>query len=103
MLKQHPDAVAVFYGEHTHATSLQLPIDRVVCFPLESKNEFAAFVATSNDVVVATGQERFEETRDAVATTHELVASGVHKRVYMGRKVNAHEAKASRGDDGALH
>ncbi|WP_442505554.1 ArnT family glycosyltransferase [Novipirellula sp. SH528] len=103
ILEQHPDAVAVFYGEHAHAASLQLPVERVVYFPLEWKNEFAAFVAKSHEVVVVTDKEHLEESRDAVARTHELIASGVHKRVYMGRKINVPVAKVGRRADGVLH
>ncbi len=103
ILEQHPDAVAVFYGEHTHAASLQLPIERVVYFPIEYKNEFAAFVAKSRDVVIITDQAHLEESRDAVARTHKLVASGVHKRLYVGRKIYAPVTTASRREAGALH
>ncbi|GAA4460142.1 glycosyltransferase family 39 protein [Novipirellula rosea] len=103
ILEQHPDAMAVFYGEHAHAASLQLPLERVVYFPLEWKSEFAAFMAKSHEVIVVADEEHLDETRDAIARTHKLIATGIHKRVYMGREIDTPDAKVGMRNDGAMH
>ncbi|MCO8121683.1 glycosyltransferase family 39 protein [Stieleria sp. TO1_6] len=85
LASEDPSALLVFFGEKPHAAKLQLPVDRVVYFPQPLSAEFVGFVSGQRDLILVTDDETINQTRDAIASSHDLIESGVHRHLYVAR------------------
>ncbi|QDT05913.1 Undecaprenyl phosphate-alpha-4-amino-4-deoxy-L-arabinose arabinosyl transferase [Rubripirellula lacrimiformis] len=79
----HPDRWIVFFGEKRHAVKLQIRADRVVYFSEQQKEEFATFLVNHADTIVVANERSLPSTREAIAATHVIQATGAHKRLYL--------------------
>jgi len=85
--QEYPDSPILFFGEKPHASGLQLPASRVSYFDVASKDEFAKQVGLHQGVIVIADDGNAESTRQAIAMTHDLMPTGVHKRLFLSRRI----------------
>lgn len=87
LAEQHRGALIVFYGENRHGLEFHLSIARSTYFPGEWRDEFAAFLMRQGDVILVTSDERIDDTRTAIAGSHQLIASSDHEHLYFAQRL----------------
>ncbi|TWU35015.1 phospholipid carrier-dependent glycosyltransferase [Novipirellula artificiosorum] len=84
--EQHPGATIVYFGENPHALELVMPTSNVFYFCREQREAFVAFLSHYPEVLLVTDDEEIESTRQAVATTHQLVQTRLDKHLYVASR-----------------
>jgi len=81
---KYPGATILFYGEKPHALNLQVSTE-CLYIAKGDQEKLEQYVASKKDLIVITGNGYVDSTRAIIAGTHNLVSTGLHKRLYLSR------------------